>query len=265
MRKLQRWVMLHQRIAVIVLSVIYLCGIFAFLEFPISPWIVIPVLGILYLFSLLIIPTASTEWLQEPMKALQEQCDPYPLLRDLHGIPMGKLPDLHRQTITINYCFALYYIGNYQLAFDTLSSLNIDKHGGMIPVNKAVYYNNLSDNCRHLHKHEEAEIWYEKMMQIYNDLPDNNLKKNLEPAVLSARIDHHRYTGEYEKALELLGTVKPQNRIGEVDLHMQLAQNYFALGEKELARKNLQLVIEKGNKLYAVTKAKELLARLDAE
>ena len=46
---------------------------------------------------------------------------------------------------------------------------------------------------------------------------------------------------------------------------MQLGENYLALGEKELARKNLQLVIEKGNKLYAVTKAKELLARLDAE
>ena len=65
--------------------------------------------------------------------------------------------------------------------------------------------------------------------------------------------------------MELLSTVKPKNLLGEVDLHMQLAQNYLALGEKDLARENLQFVIEKGNKLYAVTEAKELLAKLDAE
>jgi FimV-like protein len=46
---------------------------------------------------------------------------------------------------------------------------------------------------------------------------------------------------------------------------MQLGENYLALGEKDLARKNLQFVIEHGNKLYAVTEAKELLAKLDSE
>lgn len=257
--------MLHQQIAVIILSVIYFCGIFAFLESPISPWIVIPVLGILYFFSLLIIPTAINAWIDKPLKALYEQCDPYPLLREIHGIPMEKLSPQLRQTMTINYCFALYHIGNYQLAFDTLSALNTAKIENVPPVTKIIYCSNLRMVCYGLKKYDEAEIWYTKMMQIYDGLPDNKLKKNLESTVRSTRIENHCYAGEYEKALEMLSIEKPKTRMGEVGLHTQLAVNYLALGKKDLARENLQLVIEKGNKLYSVTKAKELLARLDAE
>lgn len=265
MRKLQRWVMLHQRLAVIILSVIYVCGISAFLEFQIPSWIVIVVLGILYFFSLLLIPTAINAWINEPLKTLFEQCDPYPLLREIHGIPMEKLSPQLRQTMTINYCVGLHNIGNYELAFATLSAFNIDNIPGVPPVTKVVYYNNLCAVCCCLEKFDEAEIWYTKMMHIYDGLPDNKLKKNLESAVLSTRIEHHCYAGEYEKALEILSTEKPKNRIGEVGLHMHLAVNYLALGKKDLARENLQFVIENGNKLYAVTKAKEILARLDAE
>jgi tetratricopeptide (TPR) repeat protein len=258
--------MLHRTTAFVILTVIYALGISAINDMlPNYSWITGTVLAILYFLSLLTIATAPDAWLQEPMKALYEQCDPYPLLREMHSLPMDKLSPLLRQTMVINYCVALHSVGNFQLAYDTLSSLNIDKHAGMVPLNKAVYYNNLCAECRCLNLHEEAEIWYTKMMQIYNDLPDSKPKRSMAPVVLFTRIDHHYYAGEYEKALELLGTVTPQNRIGEVDLHMQLGENYLALGEKELARKNLQLVIEKGNKLYAVTKAKELLAKLDAE
>ncbi|MBQ7939286.1 MAG: hypothetical protein IJ281_02800 [Clostridia bacterium] len=266
MRKLQRWVMLHRIPTFIILAIIYTTGAFSLNNLiSIPPWILGIALFILYLLSALIAIAAPDAWLQEPMKALHEQCDPYPLLREMHSLPMDKLSPLLRQTMVINYCVALHSVGNFQLAYDTLSSLNIDKHAGMVPLNKAVYYNNLCAECRCLNLHEEAEIWYTKMMQIYNDLPDSKPKRSMAPVVLFTRIDHHYYAGEYEKALELLDTVTPQNRIGEVDLHMQLGENYLALGEKELARKNLQLVIEKGNKLYAVTKAKELLARLDAE
>jgi FimV-like protein len=51
----------------------------------------------------------------------------------------------------------------------------------------------------------------------------------------------------------------------EVDVARIYAKAYLALGKPEFARENLQFVIENGNKLYAVTEAKELLARLDAE
>ena len=266
MRKLQRWVMLHRIPSIIILSAIYIVGVFAVCDLlPIHPWISTIVLGVLFFLSILRIATIPDAWILEPLKELTEQCDPYPLLQEIHKISMEKLAEPLRQSMTINYCFALHYIGNYQLVLDTLSSLNIDKHGGMLPVNKAVYYNNLSAAYRCLQKHEEAEIWYTKMMQIYSDLPGNKLKKSLESVVLSAQIDHHRYTGEYEKAMELLNTVKPKNLLGEVGLHMQLAQNYLALGEKDLARENLQFVVDNGNKLYAVTEAKKLLAKLDAE
>ena len=266
MRKLQRWVMLHRITAFLILTVIYALGISAINDMlPNYSWIIGTVLAILYFLSLLTIATAPDAWLQEPLKALHEQCDPFPLLQEMHGLPMEKLSKLLRQTMIINYCVGLHYIGNHQLDYDTLSSINIDKHAGMLPVNKAIYYNNLSSVCHELQKQVEAEMWYTKMMQIYNDLPDNKLKRNLETAVQSAQANHYYYTGEHEKAMELLSTVKPKNLLGEVDLHMQLAQNYLALGEKDLARENLQLVIEKGNKLYAVTEAKELLAKLDAE
>lgn len=264
MRKLTRWAATHQTLlftgSFVVFTLIAVC---LACVWSMPTWlgvsIIIPPLVIIVIW----ISAAPILVMQEPLKVLNEQCDPYPLLQEIHAILPHKLPAQTRLTILINYCVGLHNVGNYQLAFDTLSSVHIDKTASMPPINKVVYYNNLTSICYLLQKHDEAAICYAKTLQIYNDLPENKLKKNLESALLSLRAEHHFYAGEYTQALELLNSIQPTCLLQEVSLSCQYAGIYMALGETDPARQKLQFILEKGNKLYAVATAEELLKQLD--
>lgn len=174
-----------------------------------------------------------------------------------------KKSGVNQQSLLILYCLALRNTGKYQKAFEILSSINIDKFAGTLPVNKIVYYNNLSDICELLNQYEQADIWYAKMMQLYSDMPDNKTKKKLNNLVLEAKISNQFLAGQYSEIIESLNSFEPNSLSSTIENAWLCAQAYLKLNEREKAIEKLNFIIEKGNKLYTVTKAKMLLERIE--
>lgn len=216
----------------------------------------------LLLLNYFFVNSCHTALLKQPIKANDENCDPYPLLFETEKLLSYKNSPINQQIFLILKCVALHNIGEYSKTFDILSSINIDKFAGMLPVNKVSYYNNLSDICMVLGKNEQANIWYIKMAQMYSDIKDSKSKKMLEPMMQAATASNIFRMGDYKQVVDLLSSIKCPNTVSAVSNAMLCAQAYLKLDAKEQAKEKLEFVIEKGNKLYIVTEAKDILQTL---
>lgn len=196
---------------------------------------------------------------KKPLKALFEDCDPYPLLQETGEQLTYDLSGSIEQTVTINHCVALREVGRYQDALEVLENLNIDRYAGTILTVKVTYYNNLADLLTLTGRCSEAEIWYQKAVQIYQDMPDNRLKQQLRPVVEAMAADAWFRRGDYEKAIECSNALYPPQAANQVNQAMLIARCYLALGRPEEARKPLEFVIARGNQLHAVSQARAML------
>ena len=199
---------------------------------------------------------------KKPLSDFDDACDPYPLLEETEKLLACKPKGNMEQVTQINRLAALSALGKYDIVYDTLMSINIDKFARSLPMNKAVYYHNLASACDDLGRHEEASVWRTKMNMIYNDMPENKMKKSISTFILNSRAEELFYNGRYQEALEMRNSKGNQKLRYQVADAFAIAKIYIKLGDKEKARENLEFVIKNGNKLYAVTEAKELMKEL---
>lgn len=158
---------------------------------------------------------------------------------------------------------ALRNAGDYELAYGLLSMTNIDKHAGMLPLWKMIYYNNLMDLCALMGKHQEAVIWYDKLLMMFHDMKPGKQKEQLRKVVEDNRALYYFCRGEYSQTMEVLGQATPENLSERIENAMMYARTYLAMGEAEKAKENLEFVAQNGNKLYIATEAKALLANMN--
>lgn len=265
MEKLNRWIAKHPTTCRVSGMIFWICLGVIWLQLGMPMW-VFAVLCFLFFISLwLVLSTCGAYLLKKPLEILQKECDPYPFLKEMNEQRTYPGNDTIKQLREIDYALALRCVGEYEKAFALLSSINIDKHAGMLPNAKVIYYNNLMDLCALMGKHQEAVIWYEKTMQIFRDMKPGKPKEQLRKAVESNRAIVHFCKGEYEQALQALGQVKVENLNDRIENAMMYARTYLAMGEAEKAVRPLKFVSENGNKLYVVTEAKALLEKIQAE
>lgn len=266
MEKLSRWIAKRNiwitRIGAFVLCVLVIWGQLVW-DWPVFLGLLL-YFGGYYLLALLVGSRADS-LLRAPLKVLKEQCDPYPFLEEVREQQCYPGTEALKQMRTIDYAMVLRSIGEYDQAFALLSTTNIDKYAGTQPAVKAIYYNNLMDLCMLMGKHQEAVIWYDKLLLIFHDMKPGKQKDRLHHLVDTNRAMYHFCKGEWEQALQALGTAKIENLNDRIENAMMYARVYLALGETEKAIKPLQFVAENGNKLYFVTEAKELLAKINME
>lgn len=205
-----------------------------------------------------------THLLQKALKVMKEQCDPYPFLSVVQEQLTYWASAPVKQMMQVNYALALRLVGEYEKACELMESINIDKHA-MAPQVKAIYYNNRMDICALMGKYQEANIWYGKTVQIWQDLKPSKEKERLGRAVAENRALYHFCNGEFDLALQVLGQAKPQNLSERIENAMMYGRTYLAMGERSRAVKPLRFVAENGNKLYFATEAKELLEKINME
>lgn len=263
MNKLQHFVAKHKFLSFFVLVTVA-CGVYSFLllMFDASIWVLILVNLILAFIIYAYVEYSPDPIMRKALKELNDNCNPYPLLEETEKLLSYKNSEMLQQIILINHAVALRSIGEYRRNLETLQTLNIDKVPGMQPIHKVVYYNNLMDACGLLEKYEEADVWYSKMMLIYADITNQKQLESLESAMQSAKAFHHYCQKEYDKALQIMNEKKDINRNNAIDNAMLYAKIAIAMGDIDTAKNKLQFVIENGNRLYAVTEAKERLAEL---
>lgn len=265
MAKLDRWVAKHQRASRLFMLVFWILMEIWWLDLGVPTPIVIIFLVVAFLISFVTITAAGNRLLKKPLETLKNQCDPYPFLEEIKEQQSYPGNNATKQIRTINYALALRCIGEYDQAFALLSATNIDKNAGMPPAVKVVYYNNLMDLCMLMGKNQEACIWYDKLLLIFNDMKPGKQKDRLRRTVESNRPTYHFCKGEWEQALQTLGTAKIEYLNDRIENAMMYARTYLAMGETEKAIKPLTFVAENGNKLYFATEAKELLAKINME
>lgn len=263
MEKVYRWIAKHQVASRILNCVVW--GILAgYLtkRFDISQWVTLTIAVVMT--SICSINLANMDFLlqKKPLEILKNQCDPYPFLEEINVQREYPGNDVTKQIRDINYAMALRCIGEYDRAYGLLSMINIDKKAGMLPAVKVTYYNNLMDLCELMGKYQEAVIWYNKSVQLFNDMKPGKQKEKLRNAIETNRAACHFCNGEYEMALRCLGQAKPENLSERIENAMMYARTYLAMGEAERAVKPLRFVAENGNKLYFATEARELLANM---
>ena len=265
MEKLNRWIAKHQTASKIMNIVIWVIVGVLLLEMGWPAWLVYTLIVILGALYVIVISAAGDTLIKKPLEILRTQCDPYPFLEEMRQQQSYPANDATKQIRTINYALALRCIGEYEQAFALLSTTNIDKHAGMLPVAKVSYYNNLMDLCALMGRHQEAILWYEKTAQIFHDMKPGKQKEKLRNTVESNRATYHFCKGEWEQALQVLGRAKIENLNDRIENAMMYARVYLALGESEKAVRPLTFVAENGNKLYFATEARKLLASSNTE
>lgn len=263
MKNLKYWAIKHSAAATLLLA-LALCGLYTvmMLLLEASLWLMILVNAVLLFIAFLYVRTLPMIVLKEALELNNNGCDPYPLHDETKRLMGYKLDGATEQVMIIDHAVALRNLGQYTRAYELLTGINIDKFGGMLPANKAVYYNNLSDLCTLLGEYERAEVHYEKMLQIYRDMKDGKPKQMLEPFMAINEANACYRKGEYVRTMEILNRNPAKSAGGEVDALMLSARASLALGDNESAACKLRAVITKGNKLYAVAEARELLERM---
>ncbi len=261
METMNRWVSKHKTAGFLLLALI-LCGLYTFVFISLQ----MPPLLILFLNLLLVVVAylysqgCYAQIVNKAIKTLNEQCDPYPLLEETATFLSHSNKEYHRQMLTINHCAALIEIGQFQKAYQLMSAINIDQCKEMVPLYKAVYYQNLFTICDELGQEEAAKIWLSKGNQLYSSIKPSAAKKKLEVNIV---LNNVHYNKEYDQALESLQALPIPHLLAGVGIAMESARIYLAKGDLPKAKEALCFVVEKGNKLHIVEEAKTLLEQIN--
>ena len=256
----------NQRAARILLSsaliIVYNLIFYIILDWHIVPVIILDV--VLWFMTLFYVCSASNMLIKKPIEEWQNNCDPYPFIKEIEAIlEYDKANKVSDPVHIINYCAALHETGEYQKAVDILSTVNIDKQA-LLSV-KEIYYHNLASSYHELGQYEVADIFYGKALQVYHDMRDSKLKRSLSGNIEMLKADNYFRLGEYQKALDVTNSSQALTKVQEICRAYNSALIYLKLNDFENAKSKLLLVAENGNRLYIAEQAKKMLDEMNSE
>lgn len=261
--KINWWIAEHKLLGGFI-SALLLCGIYTWACMVLkAPWWVILLVNALVIAVVWAYVEASPIFLiQKSIDELNDNCDPYPLKENLERLLSKKWNSSMHQSLMIDYALVHRSIGEYERNYEMLHAINIDKTA-IDPIIKVVYYNNLMDAAFYTERYEEANVWYAKMIQIYEDAKESKEKQEVGIIVDAGAALDAFCKKDYAKTIELLDEVVSKDLRMKVDLSLLYARASILTGDIETAKEKLQYVIEKGNHLYSVKIAEQLLAELE--
>lgn len=263
MEKIQLFCVKHRFLGTLIAALIYIIPftvIFNVFNASLTTYIVAYL--IIVTMSMLLVSSASTALTMSVVKKLNDECDPYPLLEMSEKIIAHTKSTSEGITARINRCVALLDMGEYEKYLAEMRDIAIESHLGILPQTKFVYYNNLSVAYIALDDAEKARIWLEKSAEFLPAVKNKKISASLKDTHLFTNAELLILEGKPEEASELLKAVENNSRARSVHLALASARANAALGNIERATEDLKYVIATGNKLYAVTEAKELLGKL---
>ena len=263
MKPIYRWIAAHPRLSKFVITAFITVLFFFLLDPNIFPFLLRFLIIFLSLVNgFLFVNTMPERLMKEPLEILEQQCDPYPLLAEMERqLPLCK-EDLQGQLTRINYAMALSQTGQYETALQILEAIDIDRFPGTSPVVRYVYCNHLCDLLTRLDRFPEADGWYHRAQQIYEQIPGSRLKQRMEYNVTMNDIEALYREGDYASALRRLSRLSCKTQRSLMSAALLAARCNLKQEEYEKAREKLQYIITNGNKLFAVEEAKQLLSTL---
>lgn len=217
----------------------------------------------LYLFRLFI--QASNSSL---VTILNEECDPYKFGQIQLGYRKYTKRETPMNTIKYNFAVALVNQGSYDDAFHVISDMTFKKFSPNLLLCQysvlAICYFQTGD-FESIHKlksnllllRDDPRIKKSRKISMQKSC-DMVLNKNIEYYLLE---QIGNVEANYALNYALLSEAK--STLERVNLRLRLAKLDYRTGKIEGARVHCEYVIQNGNKLYAATKAKELLQTMN--
>lgn len=200
---------------------------------------------------------------EQTRKIMTEQCDPYPFLNELRTqLSYDNLP-FHNAALRINFAAALHNTGSTQAALDVMRQIPLAQKKSASPALKAIYCNNLATYLQVLEDSPAAEDAYRQFRALAAEKKaDKYLKKYSPSLVPMAEVEQLYRQGEYTAALERSRAIPVNSAYDRVHNTFLQARCSIALGDPDTARQALRFVIDHGNRLAVVDRAKALLDTL---
>jgi tetratricopeptide (TPR) repeat protein len=196
------------------------------------------------------------------MTVFTDQCDPYPFLQEMQTQVSYKLPEALHTVLRTDLAMALYNTGSLQTALNVMANIPIEGKKRVNPLHRAVYYNNLAFFRMETGDYSGSEEAYRRFLELVNAKSAKAMRKRLADTIAMGEVEHLYRIGDYATAFEKVQRIHPPKLASQVETALIRAKCAIALGNLDHARDSLNFVAQKGNKLFAVTKARELLKEL---
>lgn len=194
--------------------------------------------------------------MQKWLEILFDDCDPYTFIEQ--GKELMDQKTSNKVIIQINLSVGLLEAGEYEQAKALLLSVDLDAPEFKQPWNRLAYYCNLQMSYLHQKQYDEAERIFKTEVE-----PLRFKRKIFIKNKQQLEAFYYFYQGEIEKSRPVLETYKPTSVIDRLGKLYCLAQFDLNDGKVDQAKEKLMEVVEKGNLLHVVQRAKEQLALLD--
>lgn len=243
-----------------------ICSVYTMLMYGLDFWlwaIVIIDLLIIAITGLWVSVCHTYLW-NPAIQKNNDECDPYPLLWETDRQMNYRMSALNREYLLLNRCVAKRNLGEYDEVYSILMGLHLYETPGVLPQQKIAYLNNLFDICLLLEKYEQADIWYQKLTEVYYcQLKNKKQKELLKDTMQIANAANCFRHGEYGQCLSLIGDTHDGCLSIQISKAMLAANACLKLGKNDRAKEELQFVVQNGNKFYAVTQAKKMLEKFE--
>lgn len=262
MESVNRWIAKRRRFCQITALFFWIAIQILLLSFNIPSWLVTFVVVFALTVTFGAINAAPAASLKKEIKTHTEYCDPFPMISSIADLLKYRHGSFMRLCLNIDYCNALNNAGEYQSAWERLTKLDINKIPGTFLNIKVLYLLTLYESCINLGMEQQAAIYFDNAILIYNNMKENKAKKSVEETVIHAHADMALRHGDWETAYSLLSTHDNKSLLAQVFSQLMLARCYLQEGNRAQARSALQFVIQNGNKLHAVHLANDILMKL---
>ena len=212
---------------------------------------------VLFLLSLTLFQILYTVGNMKLASILSVEGDPFLFESCLCGRAFG----IKKRDFLLNQAIARFYQGNFEGAWESIQKIRPEKLKRTLLLN---YYIIRSALCFRLGMDEQAAVLEEEYRRRLKPKQAANYQ------ILCTGNNVHRAmkNQDYEAAFRFLQERMELNK-NRTALYAWVSQAYLeakiarGLGEIETARMKLQYVIDKGNRLYYVQEAKQMLAQMD--
>ena len=229
-------------------------------HFNLFPWVLA---GLTILLSCFVGTSHGARLMNPTVLAMQNHCDPYPLLAETEDQLSYVKNRGSRQLLTINRAAALIELGQFEEALALLEALNIDAPV-CLGLWRHVYYHNAALAALGCGQREKADIYRRQAQQQVAAVTHKPHKAIVESATLAIDIVMHLADGDYDAARRLLEQhQEPHHTLDRVHRAYQRGRVELAQGNLSAARLHFEFAVQYGGKLYLAEKAREKLEEMN--
>ena len=259
-----KWYIKHRKVMLITFGcILTVLMIYFRVYLKLSYFIVIPCALFLLFLAVLYVNIAAFLLMKKAIQQLKDSCDPYPLLEAATCLSKMSKSFRGRNMLRLNKSAALISLGR---AYEAISELNDSDIIIGLPLEfKAVYYNNLGCAYIVIGQADKGERLIDKAVAIITDIKNEKIKHEFYYVAQMNYALIKYINNEFKEYEEIIGDIEKTGIClkNTIDISLLLAKIYIKTNRIAEVKEKLQYVIDKGNKLYAVDEAKELLEQIE--